>query len=156
MKKFIVFLCLISYVFCAEETFTVGTASGYAPYESLNEKGEYEGFDIDVAKAIAEKLGKKLVLKDLGSMPSLLVALQKKKIDSIMWAMSITPKRMSDMNMVYYHGESETNLPFIFWKKVPEDIKKIEDVAKTPNRVICVEAGTFQDFSTKLQTPSWT
>jgi ABC-type amino acid transport substrate-binding protein len=143
--KFIFCFCVALRLFCAEGEFVVGTASGYAPYVSLNEKGEYEGFDIDVAKAISEKLKKKLVLKDLGSMPSLLLALQKKKIDSVMWAMSITPKRSSEMNMVYYHGENETHMPFIFWKNIPDNIQKIDDIAQVPNRVICVEAGTFQD-----------
>ena len=138
--------CILPSVsFAAEGTFVVGTASGYAPYVSLNEKGEYEGFDIDIAHRLAEKLNTKLVLKDFGNMPSLLIALQKKKVDAVIWAVSITPERQKAMTMIYYQGENETHLPFLFWKKVPEGIAKIEDFAKQPNRVICVEAGSFQD-----------
>jgi ABC-type amino acid transport substrate-binding protein len=57
------------------ETLTVGTTSGYAPYVSLDSQGQYEGFDIDFAKLVAERLNKKLVIKDLGSMPSLMIGL---------------------------------------------------------------------------------
>jgi ABC-type amino acid transport substrate-binding protein len=126
----------------AEEKLVVGMASGYAPYVSLNAKGEYEGFDIDLAGMVAERLHRKLVLQDLGSMPSLLVALKKKKIDAIMWAMSITQDRRKEMNMIYYQGEHETRIPFIFWNKVPEKLAKIEDLA---NSTICCEAGSSQD-----------
>jgi polar amino acid transport system substrate-binding protein len=129
----------------AEENFVVGMASGYAPYVSLNAKGEYEGFDIDLANLLADRLHRKLVLKDLGSMTSLRVAIQKKKIDAIMWAMSITEDRQKEMEMVYYQGEKVTEMPFVFWKEVPKGIAKIDDLAKLPNCTVCVEAGSSQD-----------
>lgn len=138
---FLSFLCSAQ----ATEKFVVGTTSGYAPYVSLNTNGEYEGFDIDIANMIAERLNRKLVIQDLGSMPSLLVALKKKKIDSIIWAMSITEARTKEMNMVYYQGEKTTQIPFLFWKEVPKDVSKIEDLAKCKNSSICVEAGSYQD-----------
>lgn len=123
----------------------VGTASGYAPYVSLNAKGEYEGFDIDVAHLLAERLHRKLVLQDLGSMTSLLVALQKKKIDTIIWAMSITVDRLQEMDMVYYHGPTVDNLPFLFWKEIPNGVKTIADLSKLSKARVCVEAGSSQD-----------
>jgi polar amino acid transport system substrate-binding protein len=128
-----------------ETKFVVGTTSGYAPYVSLNPKGEYEGFDIDMAGLIAQRLGRKLVIQDLGSMPSLLVALQKKKIDAIIWAMSITEERRKEMEMIYYQGDKITEMPFLFWKEAPKDVQKIEDLGKSSNRTICVEAGSYQD-----------
>lgn len=127
------------------EKLVVGMTSGYAPYVSVNEKGEHEGFDIDLAGLVAERLGRQLVLQDLGSMPSLLVALQKKKIDAIIWAISITEDRKKEMEMVYYQGKKETELPFIFWKEIPKGIEKIEDLSKLPNCTVCVEAGSCQD-----------
>ncbi len=143
-------LCLLPLMASAEgnkgeEKFVVGTTSAYAPYVSLNEKGEYEGFDIDLANIIAQRLKKKLVLQDLGSMPSLLVALQKKKINAIIWAMSITEDRRKEMDMIYYQGDKVTEMPFVFWKEVPKGVQKIEDLSKLPNSTICVEAGSYQD-----------
>lgn len=128
-----------------KEKLVVGTTSAYAPYVSLNEKGEYEGFDVDLAHLIAERMDKQLVLKDLGGMTSLLMALQKKKIDAIIWAMSITESRQKEMNMIYYQGEKTTEMPFIFWKEIPKGIEKIEDLEKISGATICVEAGSYQD-----------
>jgi arginine transport system substrate-binding protein len=129
----------------AEETFTVGTTSGYAPYVSLDSKGEYEGFDIDLAKLVAEKLNKKLVIKDLGSMPSLMIGLKQEKIDAIIWAVSITEERQKRMEMIYYQGEKLTTMPLLFWGKIPENIKGPEDLKNDPKKIICVEAGSYQE-----------
>lgn len=147
MKKFLFALIFLSSVqlFANEEPLVVGTTSGYAPYVSLDQKGNYEGFDIDFAELLAKKLNRKLVLKDLGSMPSLLLALQQKKIDLLIWAVSITPDRLKNMEMVYYQGEKETEMPFLFWKKVPEGIQSIEDLGKDPKFQISAEAGSFQE-----------
>ena len=127
------------------ETFTVGTTSGYAPFVSLDSRGQYEGFDIDLAKLVAEKLNKKLVIKDLGSMPSLMIGLNQRKVDAVIWAVSITEERQKKMEMVYYQGEEITSMPLLFWDKVPENIKGPEDLKNDPKRVVCVEAGTYQE-----------
>jgi polar amino acid transport system substrate-binding protein len=42
---------------CERGTIRVGTDSNYAPQSSVNADGEFEGFDIDVANAIGERLG---------------------------------------------------------------------------------------------------
>lgn len=123
----------------------VGTTSGYAPYVSLNEQGEYEGFDIDIAKALAEKLGRRLVIKDFGSMPALILALKQNKADVVIWSISITQERQKQMAMVYYQGEKVTTLPLLFWGEIPENIKRLEDMANNPTAVISVEAGSFQE-----------
>lgn len=47
-------------------TLTVSTDPAYPPQSELNkDTGEYEGFDIDVATEIAERLGVELALKDV-------------------------------------------------------------------------------------------
>lgn len=127
------------------ETFVVGTTSGYAPFVSLGSNGEYEGFDIDLAKFVAEKLNKKLVIKDLGSMPSLLIGLKQKKIDAVIWAVSITEERLKQMEMVYYQGEKITTMPLLFWGKIPENIKGLDDLKNDSKKIVCVEAGTYQE-----------
>jgi len=123
------------------EELVVGTTSGYAPYVSINAEGEYEGFDIDIAKALAEKLGRRLVIKDFGSMPSLILALKQNKADALIWSISITQERQKQMAMVYYQGEKVTSLPLLFWGNIPDNIKSLEDMANKPNAVIGVKAG---------------
>lgn len=138
-------LLFISFSAATADDLIVGTTSGYAPYVSINDKGEYEGFDIDIAQALAEKLGRRLVIKDFGSMPALILALKQKKADVLIWSISITQERQKQMAMVYYQGEKVTSLPLLFWGKVPDNIKNLEDMANNPNAVISVEAGSFQE-----------
>ncbi len=152
MKKCI-YVCLILSLFIIqlfasdekEPELVIGTTSGYAPFVSLNDKGEYEGFDIDVAKELAIKLNSSCVLKDCGSMPGLMLALKQKKIDLIIWAVSITEERLKNIDMIYYQGAIVDKMPIIFWNKIPKDIKSFQDLNKDPSKIICVEAGSYQE-----------
>lgn len=138
-------LSIISFSTAIADDLIVGTTSGYAPYVSINAEGEYEGFDIDIAKALADKLGRKLVIKDFGSMPSLILAIKQNKADVLIWSISITQERQKQMTMIYYQGEKTTSLPLLFWEKIPENVKGLEDMANNPHAVISVEAGSFQE-----------
>ncbi len=149
----LIFALLLSFGLVAQEAelppLVVGTSSGYAPFVSLNDHGDYEGFDIDVATELAARLHRKLVLKDLGSMPSLMLALKQGKIDLLIWAVSITAERAKHIDFVYYQGEKLTKMPFVFWKEVPQNIETIDDLSKiastSTGKYICVEAGTSQE-----------
>jgi ABC-type amino acid transport substrate-binding protein len=123
-------------------TFVVGTAAGYAPFMSINEHGEYEGFDIDIAHAVAAKMGKVLEIKDLGSMTSLFMALDQGIIDAIIWGLSITEDRLKKVAMIHYQGETTTSYPLIFWKKIPDNIRNINDMQE---KTVCVEPTSSQD-----------
>lgn len=149
MKKLFVLFGLPFFLFAnlknSEEAlpFVVGTTSGYAPYVSLNLQGDYEGFDIDVAKEIAKKLKRRLVIKDFGSMPGLMLGLKQGKADALIWAISITEERKKAMDMIYYQGEKESELTLVFWKKIPEGIRSFADLAE--GLALSVEAGSFQE-----------
>jgi polar amino acid transport system substrate-binding protein len=119
----------------------VGTAAGYAPFVSINQQGNYEGFDIDVAHALARTLDKKLEIKDLGSMTSLLIALEQGSIDAIIWGMSITQDRLNKFALVHYQGRDTKSHPLIFWKNIPAGIKGLEDMK---GMTVCVEPSSAQ------------
>ena len=142
MKYLFTFLLTLQLI--GLEPLVVGTSSGYAPYVSVNGEGQFEGFDVDFAEELGKKLNRKVVLKDLGSMPSLLLGLEQKKVDLVIWAVSITDDRMKKMEMVYYQGEKVNEMPFLFWKEIPDGIREIEDLGKGKFKV-SVEAGTFQE-----------
>lgn len=136
------------------DTFVIGTAAGYAPFVSINAQGEYEGFDIDVAYALADQMGKTIILKDLGSMTSLFTALDQGSIDAIIWGISITQDRLKKVAMVQYQGEITKTYPLIFWKNIPTGVSSISDMN---GKTICVEPASSQDsllskypFITKL------
>jgi polar amino acid transport system substrate-binding protein len=124
------------------EILTIGTASGYAPFVSTNQTGEYEGFDIDVANQLATQLGQQLVIKDLGSISALFMALEQGSIDCIIWGLSITKDRLKKVAMVQYQDEQITSYPLLFWEKIPNNITSINDMA---GKIISVEPASAQD-----------
>ncbi len=123
--------------------FVVGTAAHYAPWMSINEQGQYEGFDYDVAESVSKELGKKLVLKDLGSMAALFIALEQGSIDAIIWGISITKDRLARISMVHYNGDSVTSYPILFWNAdMKKNIKNMSDMA---GMTVSVESASAQD-----------
>lgn len=122
--------------------FVVGTAAGYAPFVSVNPSGQYEGFDIDVAKAVANQLGKKLVIKDLGSMTSLFMALDQGVVDAIIWGISITQDRLAKVAMIHYQGSTVISYPLLFWKTIPANVQSLTDMQ---GKTVCIEPGSSQD-----------
>ncbi len=123
------------------DVLTVGIAAGYAPWVSMNEQGEYAGFDIDVIKAVAKLMNKKLKLEDLGSMTSLLMALDQGSIDAVIWGMSMTKERRARYTMIHYQGEAITTYPLLFWKTIPKGVTRLEDMK---GKVVCVEPSSAQ------------
>ncbi|MDI6823167.1 MAG: transporter substrate-binding domain-containing protein [Bacillota bacterium] len=85
----------------------VGTAPGYYPFEMIDKKGNIIGFDIDIAKEIADALGVKLTVQRYG-FDGLIPALQTGNIDVIIAGMTITAKRalaVSFTNPYYATGQ---------------------------------------------------
>ncbi len=70
----------------------VGTSADYPPYESIDAEGKYVGFDMDLTRAVAEKLGVEVEIQDM-PFDSLIAALQEGKIDAVIAAMQSTPER---------------------------------------------------------------
>lgn len=72
---------------------TVGTEIGYPPMEYLDDDGvTYIGFDIEIAKAIAEVLGLEITFVNT-AWDGIFAALEKGEFDCIMSAVSITEER---------------------------------------------------------------
>jgi polar amino acid transport system substrate-binding protein len=70
----------------------VGTSADYPPYESIDAEGNFVGFDMDLMRAIAEKLGVEVEFQDM-PFDSLIAAVQAGKIDVVIAAMQSTPER---------------------------------------------------------------
>lgn len=82
----------------------VGFCAQYPPFESKNEKtGEFEGFDIDLAKALAKKIGVKAVLID-AEWQGLLAGLNKGDYDVLITCMTKSEARSENTNFsdVYF------------------------------------------------------
>jgi len=80
--------------------------SAFVPWAFLNEQGEYVGFEIDVAKKLAEDLGVELQLVPT-AWDGIIPSLQTGKMDVIIGGMSVTTKRNLKINfsIPYAGGE---------------------------------------------------
>lgn len=86
-------LGLLSQPATAADKIRIGTEGAYPPFNFVDEKGELQGFDVDIAKALCERIGAEctFVKQDWdGIIPALLG----KKFDAIVASMSITEERM--------------------------------------------------------------
>lgn len=127
------------------DTLVVGMMSGWPPFMSINARGEFEGFDVDIAQAIAQKLGKKLEIIDTGSLAPLFVSLEQEKIDLILSGLDITPKRRQELAMIQYTGDMIDTFALVFWEKVPTGITTMQDLCTLKNPIVCYEPGSSID-----------
>lgn len=131
MKKILLVLLLVfgglTLVSCNkdEDVIIVGLEADYAPFNfTTNKKSEFthplsgrvdyvDGYDVVIAKMIAEKLGKKLVIKAI-EFEALIEALNSGAIDLIIAGMTDTPERATSVLFTDPYFEEE---PVILLKK---------------------------------------
>jgi polar amino acid transport system substrate-binding protein len=102
----------------------IGMEVAYVPYEFFKD-GEVMGYDVDLARRFAEKLGVKATFVDTewaGVIPALLA----KKFDAIISGMTITADRAQKVNFSMPYGEA-TNVLLI--RANDDSIKTAEDIA---------------------------
>jgi len=87
----------------AGDKLVVGTSADYPPYEFTDASGDFVGFDMDLVRAIGEKMGREVKIVDMG-FDTLIAALQKEKIDVVIAAMQATDerKKMVDFSVAYH------------------------------------------------------
>lgn len=84
-----------------KDTITVATSADNPPYEFI-QNNQIVGLDIDVVNAIADNLGKKLIIKNL-DFPGLLPSLTGGKADLVIAGLSVTTERLAkvDFSEIY-------------------------------------------------------
>jgi len=128
-----------------KDTLVLATDAGYAPFEVVDEQGNVVGFDIDVAEALAEGLGKKLKVVQ-AQFDSLILGLKKGKYDLIMAGFSITPQRRQEIALIPYHGEGVTHVTLAFWQHAPDGLNTLEEVPHVAGSTIAVLQGSWQEM----------
>ena len=113
---------------------TMSTNAAFPPYEMTADDGSFEGIDIDVAAAIADKLGLELQVDDMDFDAALLAA-QNGKSDMVMAGVTVTDERQKVMDF------SDTYAEGIQSVIVPEgsDIASVDDLA---GKTIGTQRGT--------------
>ena len=93
---------------------TMSTNAAFPPYEMTTDSGDLEGIDIEVAGAIAEKLGLELQVDDMDFDAALLAA-QSGKSDMVMAGVTVTDERQKVMDFSDTYAEGIQSII------VPED-----------------------------------
>ncbi len=75
----------------------MSTNAAFPPYEMVADDGSFEGIDVEVAKAIADKLGLELVVDDM-DFDAALLAVQENKSDIVMAGVTVTEDRQMVMS----------------------------------------------------------
>ena len=108
-----------------EGKLTMSTNATFPPYEMLADDGSFEGIDVEVAGAIAEKLGLELQIDDMGFDAALLaVQGDSPKADIVMAGVTVTEDRQLVMN---FSDSYATGIQVVIVKE-GSDIKSIDDL----------------------------
>jgi polar amino acid transport system substrate-binding protein len=111
---------------------TVGTESGYPPFQYTNEAGRIVGFEIDLFDAASDRLGLKYAFHDM-PWDSLVDELYASNVDAVAAAMSDTAERQVDSDFVDYYNDSDA---IMVPAGNPDGIKTLEDLCGRPVAVL--------------------
>ena len=117
----------------------VGMEAGYAPFESIEDSGEFVGFDVDIAKSFADSLG---VLVEFVDTPldDLFPDLNAGKYDIIISGMTVISERKTQVDFCtpYFAGGQA----MLVAKNKAGQIKSFRDINQ-PNIHIVSKHGTY-------------
>lgn len=88
------------------DTLTVGAYPANPPWEVKQEDGSFTGFEVDIVRAVAEKLGDEVEFQDLG-FQALFAAITSGRIDMAISSITITDERLQnqDFSQGYYDAD---------------------------------------------------
>lgn len=106
-------ICLVSNAFAGDDSWekiqakgeiVVGFCAQYPPFEYKNDKGGFEGFDVDLGKALANQLGIKITFKD-AEWQGLIAGMNKGDYDMLITCMGKNDARGANVNFtdVYFN-----------------------------------------------------
>ena len=159
MKKFVLFAlaALLMFVLAScnkscgrsnnskNSVLRIGTNANFPPFETIDGKGKLVGFDIDLGRALAKKMGLSAEFKEF-DFDALILALKQGKIDIILSALSITHSRQKEINMVPYQGQPLTEMALLFWEQAPPGVNNAGDLKRMSDQAglkVSVQAGHY-------------
>jgi polar amino acid transport system substrate-binding protein len=102
----------------------MSTNAAFPPYEMIADDGSFEGIDVEVATAIANKLGLELVVDDMGFDAALLAA-QNGSSDMVMAGVTVNEERQQVMD---FSDSYATGVQVIIVKE-GSSIETVDDLA---------------------------
>jgi len=131
----------------------IGTEGAYPPFNSLTPDGQLVGFDIDIARALCEKMNAEceFVTQDWDG---IIPALQNNKFDAIIASMSITDERKQQVDFTnkYYNTPPAIAVPkdSPLTEATPEALKGKTIGAQSATTHSNYAEAKFEDIDLKL------
>ena len=149
MKKKLVSMLLVTamaatiFTGCKKEesnTIIVGTEAGFAPYEYMD-GDKVVGIDMDIAQAIADSMGKELVIKNM-DFDGALLAVQKGTVDFVAAGVSVDAERAKVMD---FSTEYVDSTEVVVVNAANPAVTTVDD-AGLADKIIGVQQGNIADF----------
>ncbi len=156
LTKFVIILIILSVVFtgCSKDkkesskTLVVGMELAYPPFEMTDDKGVPTGISVDLARAFAKYLNRKLVIKNI-AWAGLIPSLKTGKVDIIISSMTITEERKKSID--FSDPYSRSYLSLLINKNSP--VQNIQDL-NVKGRKIAVKKGTTGHIYAQKNLPN--
>lgn len=132
-------LIVVCFAGCgSKEKLVMGTNAEFPPYEFVDDNGNIVGIDAEIAKAVAEKMGYELEIRDM-KFDSLITAVQSGNIDFALAGMTVNEERLLSVN---FSDTYATGIQVIIVK----DGSGIATVDDLEGKLIGVQSGTTGDI----------
>lgn len=94
------------------EKLIMGTNAEFAPFEFMDDNNEIAGYDVEIAKEIARKMGRELTIENM-NFDSLIAALSSGKVDMVIAGMTVSEEREQqvDFSEKYYKAAQVIIVP---------------------------------------------
>lgn len=122
------------------DTLIVGTEAGFAPYEYM-EGDKVVGVDMDIAQAIADSMGKELVIKNM-DFDGALAAVQNGTVDFVAAGVSVNEERKKVMD---FSEEYVDSTEVVVVNKATPAIAAVSD-DDLADKIVGVQQGNIADF----------
>ncbi len=126
----------------------IGVLVDYPPFGFMNEKNEPDGYDIDVAKAIAAKMGVEVEIVPTTG-PNRIPYLQTGQVDMLIAALGITPERSEQVLFSQPYSAAQG----VFYARRKFEISSFADLAGV---IVGVPRASPQDVQITKEAPEGT
>ena len=123
----------------ADGVIVVGTNATNAPWESIDEKGNYVGYDMDLINEIASRMGVTVKIEDM-AFDALVAAVQTGKVNVAIASMGAKEERKEKVDFTQMYHQQMT----VYLAQKDSDIA-ITDMEDIVNYKVGVQSGTLPD-----------
>ena len=123
--------------------FRVGMTGNQPPFSMKTKTGELIGFEVDLAKVLAEGMNVKLKLVEI-PFPELMAALENGTVDAVMSGMTITPER--NLRAIFAGPYLVSGKSILTKSSVLARIKETDEVNDKKYKITCLKGSTSEKF----------